>query len=297
MIYCILFTRFKPVYKVTFSGEEVGYISNKEQFEELINDGILNPDDEKVAYVELEEVPGYHLLLANVKETDEQEIYQKVKELATVTYKSYAITVNGKLATYVKTKEEAEQAVEDLKVQYAKELDKIDIVVKEEFTTNYDIIASEVELASAETIVGEKVKEEEKIIGSTLDGIYFSVKPVSGVITSRYGAYDTDLRKTAHSGLDIGAPYGTKIKAAAGGTIKFVGVQGGYGNLVIIDHGNNITTYYGHCSKLLVSVGDKVEAGDVIALVGSTGNSSGNHLHFEIRKNGKTLNPQLYTYK
>ena len=297
MIYCILFTRFKPVYKVTFSGEEVGYITNKEEFEKLIDDGILNPEDEKVAYVELEEVPGYHLLLANVKETDEQEIYNKVKELATVTYKSYAITVNGDLATYVKTREEAEQVVEELKVQYASKLKDIDIVVKEEFTTNYDIIESEVELASAETIVEAKVKEEQKILGSTLDGVYFSVKPVSGVITSRFGSTDVSIRNGAHTGLDIGAPYGTNIKAAAGGRVSFAGEKGGYGYLVIIDHGNNVQTYYGHCSKLLVSVGEQVEAGDVIAKVGSTGNSTGNHLHFEIRKNGKALNPQQYTYK
>jgi len=73
--------------------------------------------------------------------------------------------------------------------------------------------------------------------------------------------------------------------------------MGGYGNLIVINHGNNIQTYYAHCSKLYAKVGDEVEAGDVIAAVGTTGNSSGNHLHFEIRKNGSALNPQKYTYK
>ena len=71
----------------------------------------------------------------------------------------------------------------------------------------------------------------------------------------------------------------------------------GYGNLIIIDHENGIQTNYGHCSKLYASVGDEVDAGDTIAAVGSTGNSTGNHLHFEIRKNGSQINPQKYVYK
>ena len=72
--------------------------------------------------------------------------------------------------------------------------------------------------------------------------------------------------------------------------------MGGYGYLIIIDHANGVQTYYGHCSKLYASVGDEVEPGDVIAAVGSTGNSTGNHLHFEIRIDGVTKNPQKYIY-
>ncbi len=72
---------------------------------------------------------------------------------------------------------------------------------------------------------------------------------------------------------------------------------GGYGNLVVISHGNNIETYYGHCSKIYVKKGQTVSSGDVIAAVGSTGLSTGNHLHFEIRKNGNQINPQKYVYK
>lgn len=98
-------------------------------------------------------------------------------------------------------------------------------------------------------------------------------------------------------GMDIAASNGTDIKAAADGTITYSGWMGGYGNLVIISHGNGIQTYYGHCSKLYASVGETVKAGDVIAAVGSTGNSTGNHLHFEIRKNGTQINPQIYLYK
>ena len=97
--------------------------------------------------------------------------------------------------------------------------------------------------------------------------------------------------------MDIAAPNGTPIKAAAEGTIKYAGWMGGYGNLVIISHGNGVETYYGHCSKIYVKKGQEVTAGDTIAAVGSTGYSTGNHLHFEIRKDGTQVNPQKYVYK
>ena len=75
------------------------------------------------------------------------------------------------------------------------------------------------------------------------------------------------------------------------------GNSGGYGNLVIIDHGNGVSTYYGHCSRIYVSEGQEVTAGDTIAAVGSTGYSTGNHLHFEIRFNGEQVNPETYIYQ
>ena len=89
---------------------------------------------------------------------------------------------------------------------------------------------------------------------------------------------------------------GTDIKVVSKGTITFAGRAGSYGNLVKVDHGNGVETWYGHCSKIYANVGDEVKAGDVIAAVGSTGNSTGPHLHFEIRINGATVNPQKYVY-
>ena len=86
----------------------------------------------------------------------------------------------------------------------------------------------------------------------------------------------------------------TKIYAADGGTVSFAGWKGGYGNLVIVDHGGFYQTYYAHCSEILVSEGDQVYQGQNIALVGSTGNSTGPHLHFEVRYNGEPMNPLDY---
>ena len=103
-----------------------------------------------------------------------------------------------------------------------------------------------------------------------------------------------------HKGIDFAAPAGTKIYAAAAGTVIQSGYgqegsgYGGYGNVVVIQHSATYSTLYGHCSKLLVSAGQSVSAGQIIALVGSTGQSTGNHCHFEIRVNGKQVNPALY---
>lgn len=122
---------------------------------------------------------------------------------------------------------------------------------------------------------------------------YF-VWPCSGNITSPFGYRTIFGSYSFHSGIDIATSYGTSIRASDGGTVIFSGWKGTYGNLVIIDHGNGYQTYYGHCSRLLVSVGNKVYQGQTIAKVGSTGRSTGNHCHFEVRINGTAVNPRSY---
>ncbi|MEH2282024.1 MAG: peptidoglycan DD-metalloendopeptidase family protein [Nostoc sp.] len=97
-----------------------------------------------------------------------------------------------------------------------------------------------------------------------------------------------------HAGLDFAASYGSKIRAADSGTVIFAGWYGGYGRAVIIDHGNGITTLYGHTSELYVTEGQAVERGQAIAAVGSTGFSTGPHLHFEVRRNGTPVDPANY---
>lgn len=113
-------------------------------------------------------------------------------------------------------------------------------------------------------------------------------------ITSPYGYRYLFGVYEFHLGVDIGASYGTSIKASDGGKVTYSGWKGSYGKLVIITHDNGSQTYYAHCSQLLVSYGDRVYQGQTIAKVGSTGNSTGPHLHFEIRINGKTVNPLDY---
>jgi len=112
--------------------------------------------------------------------------------------------------------------------------------------------------------------------------------PIGGSITQSYGG--------RHTGIDIAGSSGSTISAADGGVVTFAGWQGGYGNFVIINHGNGLVTRYAHCSRLLVSSGQRVSQGQGIALRGSTGHSTGPHLHFEVLQNGSFRNPIKYLH-
>lgn len=120
--------------------------------------------------------------------------------------------------------------------------------------------------------------------------------PIQGEITSPYGWRTHPIFGTQryHSGIDIAGDYGDPIKAADGGIVSDASWWSGYGNMVVIDHGGNIQTLYGHCSQLLVSEGQHVSKGQVIALVGATGYATGPHLHFEVRQNGSPVDPMGY---
>ena len=122
----------------------------------------------------------------------------------------------------------------------------------------------------------------------------YYIWPASGRITSYFGGRNIFGSYSYHGGIDIKVSYGQSIKAADGGTVSFAGWKGTYGKLVIIKHDNGTLTYYAHNSSLLVSAGDKVYQGQVIAKGGSTGRSTGNHCHFEIRVNGTAVNPLNY---
>lgn len=116
------------------------------------------------------------------------------------------------------------------------------------------------------------------------------LNPTLGVLTSNFGTRWGRL----HSGIDIGADEGEAICAAKSGRVIFSGTADGYGNYIKIDHGGGLETAYGHCSVLAANVGDEVEKGQTIAYVGSTGNSTGPHLHFEVKIDDEFKNPLDY---
>ncbi len=120
----------------------------------------------------------------------------------------------------------------------------------------------------------------------------FTSPVVGGVVSSRYGVYRGG--GSYHTGLDIALPTGSTIVASDGGVVTYAGWNGGYGYLVTVTHANGYETRYAHCSQILVKVGQQVGKGEPIAKVGSTGNSTGPHIHFEIRINGNTVNPAPY---
>jgi murein DD-endopeptidase MepM/ murein hydrolase activator NlpD len=116
------------------------------------------------------------------------------------------------------------------------------------------------------------------------------VWPVSAPITSPFGYRWGRM----HEGIDLGASYGSPIRAAASGTVIYCGWESGYGNLTVIDHGGSLATAYGHQSSIAVSCGQSVSQGQVIGYVGSTGHSTGPHLHFEVRVGGNPVDPLGY---
>ena len=123
-----------------------------------------------------------------------------------------------------------------------------------------------------------------------------SIWPVEGWITSPFGSRGSPFssRREFHKGIDIKAKAGTPIQAPAKGVVTTVGWQGGYGNMVVLNHGNGITTRYAHLQKTVLKVGDTVSRGDLIGYVGSTGRSTGAHLHYEVMLNGVCVNPVQY---
>lgn len=298
---------YKPIYSVTLNGEFIGYSENKSKLQQQINTYIEKGNGGNIAFVDIGELPEYKLcFLKKDVPTNDEEIYNKVIEKGQNFYKYYAISVTSEEKAYVSTLEEAEQVVNGLKEKDSNNKDELAIIEKYEtelkdFATVEKCVA---DLYVKKVVVQPKTTEVQSSYTIAASGVNTSskkvnlgislIRPVSGTVTSRFGS----RWGRSHKGIDIGASKGTPIKAAAAGTVTLAqyGYGGGYGNHVIISHGNGVQTLYGHCTTLKVSVGQKVSQGQIIATVGNTGNSQGNHLHLEIRVNGVAQNPQNYLY-
>ena len=303
LIIAIILLKYKPSYKVTLSGQEIGYVDNETKLEKRIQQEIIDMEGKNIDFVSLDNMPNYEFKLVNRnQETNEEEILLALKENAKIMYKYYAVILNEETVGLVDNMDEAEQAINQIKEEHKDSEVNLELSVTENYTENINDISIEtVQVAQAQieekvsTLVAEK-EEEEKSKYPNVNGVLLAVTPVSGTITSRFGVVSS-IRSGAHTGTDIAAPTGTPIKAVASGTVTFSEKSGPYGNLIKITHENGVETWYGHCSKLYATVGQKVEAGEVIAAVGSTGNSTGPHLHLEIRIDGTAINPQNYLYK
>lgn len=294
------------------TGEEIGFVNNKENFIETINEEILENKEQNAEFVQINVEPQYELKLIDKSEkTSEENILSRIKENTTVTYKFYEIAAQDKIITYVNTLEEATNIVNEVKKEHQGNNTTLNLQIREKYTESKDEVDIESEEMAINNIDDElKAKdneksqenlerqrqEEEKNTLANINGIKISILPVNGTISSRFGA-SSRRRSSSHTGLDIACKQGTSIKVVSEGKVTFAAYKGSYGNLVKVDHGNGVETWYAHCSKILTSVGKQVKAGDIIAQVGSTGNSTGPHLHLEIRINGNPVNPQKYLYK
>ena len=298
-IIAIILIKYKPIYEVSMSGEEIGFVENKNAFIENLRKEV--EEGKNVDTVDLNEIPEYELKFVDrTLETNEKEVASKIEENLVVTYKYYEVALNDKELEKVNTIEDAENIVNQIKEENGGK--ELDLTIVEKFTQNEEeAVTEDVELAKTdiqikvEAIIQEKEEQERIDALPEINGIKLAVTPISGRISSRYGV-SSSIRSSRHTGLDIAATRGTPIKVVADGTVTFAKYNGSYGNLVKVDHGNGVETWYAHTNRMYVKVGDKVKAGDVIAAVGSTGNSTGPHLHLEIRINGKHVNPQLYLY-
>ena len=298
---------YKISYSVNINGEMVGYTDNKSKLQSKINDYIENGDNENAAFVQVESLPEYNIcLLKRNVDTDDDKIFDLVKADGQTYYRYYAVLENQEEKAYVSSFADAENIVNKLKEKSSSNNEKITISEKYEtewkdMTSVEDAVAKlyvepkSVVVASNKKSSTGSVNTATNISGTKVSLGISLVKPVSGTISSRFGARSS-IRSSAHTGLDIATSTGTPVVAAASGTVTFSGWKGSYGYLMVITHSNGVQTYYGHCSKLYYSAGQKVSQGQKIAAVGSTGNSTGPHLHLEIRLNGVAYNPQNYLY-
>lgn len=305
LIIGVLSLTYKQTYSVSLKGEVIGYTQNKIELQKKINDYINTGDGDNIAFVEVKDMPEYTAcLLKNGIETNDDEIFEKVTLAGTEYYKYYAITEDNDEKAYVKEFADADSTINKLKEKGSTNSDKLGIVEKYSTTqAEYkDIDTCVSELYKRQVVIKDTVLTipEASYTGPSVKtdlGVSL-VKPVSGTISSRFGIRSRDN----HKGLDISAPKGTAIKASASGTVTFAGFgsntngYSGYGNVVMVKSTSSVSILYGHCSELYVTSGQKVTQGQVIASVGSTGISTGNHLHFEIRQNGRAVNPQNYIY-
>ena len=292
---------YKPIYAVTLNGELIGYTENKSKLQNEINKYMEGEEKEGVAFRQIDAVPEYTLcLLKKDIVPNEEEIYEKVTQNGTQYYKYYAITDNGKEKLYVSTFKDAESVIKKLKDKNSVNKNDIGIVEKydtktKEFTSVDKCVSK---LYEAPKVVYTASASSGYVSGSSSAKVDIGItliRPISGVITSRFGSRES-IRSSPHRGLDIAAPTGTPIKAAASGTVASAGYSGSYGNMILISHGNGLQTLYGHCSVLNVSKGQAVTQGQIIGKVGTTGNVTGPHLHLEVRINGVLYNPQNYVY-
>lgn len=308
---------YKPTYSVFINGEQVGYTENRTGLQHKINDYIEKGEgSNNVAFVQVANLPEYKLcLLKKNIVTNDDEIFNDIKQQGVTYYRYYAIVDNQEEKAYVSNFEEAENVVNGLKEKNSSNIENMSIVEKYEVELK-DLVSTEDAISKLYVQPAQRTSIAKTNTNSTGTSKYTAsgsvntagttssakanlgialIRPVSGTITSRFGV-GSRIRRSSHTGLDIATSTGTPIAAAASGTVTFSGYKGSYGNMLVISHGNGVQTYYGHCSKLYVSAGTQVSQGQIIGAVGSTGNSTGPHLHLEVRVNGVAYNPQNYVY-
>lgn len=309
-ILAIILATYKPVYSVLVDGEFVGYVDSKTKLQQGLEEYLQQGDSERVGYIILNTKPTYEFNI--VKKdivTKDEEILETIKASCDVYFRLYAINVNDEEVGVVESLLDAQQIVDKVNNAQKNYTKKANVMISEKYEKEYEAI-QDLELAANDIIEPLKKKNEELVkkvqtyaaktvvpqeildaLKQSTADLTFGLPLSSYVVTSRYGW----RRSGYHTGCDYAAPLGTPISAVEDGIVTCAEWKGNYGYLVKIQHSGGFETYYAHCSRFACNVGDQVKKGDIIAYVGSTGNSTGPHCHLEIRYDGQTIDPQSLT--
>lgn len=276
-------------YVLIADGREVAGFDSEESLNKAIKNfsDSVSPQESEITILnkiscENRYIPTFKMAGENINDVLGSENGIQVQSVKTVTYNEiipYTVCEENDNTLY-----QGEKSVKTVGVDGVKTITAA-VTAVNAAETDRKIISEQItsEPVNEVILIGTKHKPTGKGSGEFLF-------PAAGTISSPFG----ERWNRQHKGMDIANSTGTDIKAADEGVVTFSGTMNGYGNIIILDHNNGYTTYYGHCSKLFAGKGKIVEKGELIAAMGSTGNSTGPHLHFEIRKNNEPVNPEKY---
>ncbi len=296
---------YKPILRAYINDRFVGYFLNEQQFDEVYNDLVAEKQSiDPNVKVYLESEPTFETSYIRDSLLSEQNIYTNLRAEIKTEFTIYNVAVDGENKMTFSTEDDANKYAENLKSE-VKDLNaevKMEKVSKLGETTSIeraDAILKDIVDRNKPIEIPKPVVEQPKVQKYNTSVYNGPIVPdlsgtrawptVSRYINCDYWGY------YGHNGVDLKASVGTDVYAYMGGTVTHSGWDAsGYGNCVKINHGNGVVTIYGHCSQLCVSAGEQVVAGQLIALSGNTGNTTGPHLHFEVRVNGVAINPWVY---
>lgn len=287
---------YKPAYKITLSGKIIGYIDNQEKFNKEITD-YLEQSNEKIAFVHIDEKPvSEFMFVKRDTNIDSDTVLEIVKSNAIIYKRVFTINNSEEEIAVLETKQEAQQLVTEIEKNIKN--DEVNLVIHEAHLVNPEFTKDKEELVAlmekqykVKTIAQYKssgLSVTQEVVPQSINVAFAS--PARGTITSRFGYRSSGF----HTGIDIANPIGTPIYAAADGVVIKSETIGNYGRTIVIQHADNMITYYAHCDELLVNVGDEINQGTQVGTIGMTGRTTGPHVHFEVRINNKCVDPTNY---
>ncbi len=296
---------YKPAVKAYLNGKFIGYFSSEQQFDEVYNDLVTEKqsiDPNVKVYLDYE--PTFETSYIRDSVIADQNVYTNLRAEIKTEYTIYNVAVDGETKMTFNTQDEANKYAESLKSEVSKlntevkvekvselgemtSIERADNILKEIVDRNKPVETPKATVKANTTT--SNVKTAQTIGATSVAATGSGIWPtVNRRINCQYMGY------SGHTGIDLGGAVGTAIYAYRSGTVTFAGWGSGYGLHVKVDHGNGMSTLYAHCSELLVSAGQQVSEGQIIAKIGLTGYTTGPHLHFEVRLNGVPVNPYPY---